>query len=130
MTRDGVPTDKQGDGHERHLRAFDFDHRRDPEIRDLPGQRQGLGQTGKRRARKYPALPGANMPLGSLSLRALIVSQEDLAAKNLLYGNIEPMIRNFKGNTLGFYPEDFNDGEFKESIDRILTDAMLHGCFY
>jgi hypothetical protein len=79
---------------------------------------------------KYPALPGANMPLSSLSLRALIVSQEDLEAKNLLYGNIEPMLRNFKGNTFGFYPEDFNDGEIKESIDRILTDAMLHGCFY
>ena len=75
----------------------------------------------------YPAVIGGHVDLGQLGMRALLVSEEDMAATNTSWDQLQRLIRPYCGSTFAFDAEaiaKIKDGEY---IKTFLLSALNSG---
>jgi hypothetical protein len=78
----------------------------------------------------YPAVFGAKVPLTQLSLRGVLVAEEDLNALKMTWNDLRVLVRPFVGKTFAFDQQPIStikDGKF---ISEFLLSATNSGAFF
>jgi len=104
--------------------------RKPDDIRAVLVFKDPKGRMEKEGEGAYPCVAGRNVPLDTLSLRAVIVVEEDLNACGVTYQEISRLIDQCgaKGAIFAFYWTDADGIRDEWTIDAKLKEATAHGC--
>jgi hypothetical protein len=79
---------------------------------------------------EFPAIFGAKVPLTDLSLRGIVVAEEDMALMSMTWERLRALVRPFAGKTFAFDVEKVSKIKDGRYISNFLLSATNSGAFY